>query len=170
MSLNLSDIVVPTFVGGLGTLQTVLDHAAKYAEAEALEASALLDARLYGDMFSFTQQVQAATDTARRVTERLMNVEPSSQPDPQSSFEALGARVAQTLEQVQRADRAAIDARLDETFTVNLGQEMSFTGRSYALTFAVPNFLFHVSMAYGIMRHKGVALGKVDYIAPFMRA
>ena len=170
MSLNLSDIAVPTFLGGLGTLNTVLDRAAKHAKAEGMDAAALLDARLRDDMFTFAQQIQAATDTARRVTERLAGKEPSSQPDPEDSLESLVARVSETIALVKGTDRTVIDQRQDESFTVNLGQDMTFTGRSYTLTFAVPNFLFHVTMAYGIMRHVGVELGKVDYIAPFMRA
>ena len=112
-------------------------------------------------------------DTARRVTERLANREPSSKPDPESSFAALTAprrRVAETIEGVLSADRAAIDKRQDDNFTVNIGQDIPFTGRSYALAFGVPNVLFRVSMAYGIMRHNGVQLGKVDYIAPFLSA
>jgi len=169
MSLNLSDIVVPTFVGGLGTLRTVLDRAAQHAEAEKLDVDSLLDARLYDDMFTFSQQIQAATDTARRVGQRLAGAEPSSMPDPERTFAALGERVGETLEQVRGLDKAAIDEREDVSFTVNLGMELTFTGRSYALTFGVPNFLFHVSMAYALMRHRGVQLGKVDYIAPFMQ-
>jgi hypothetical protein len=79
-------------------------------------------------------------------------------------------RVAETIEGVLSADRAAIDNRQDDNFTVNIGQDIPFTGRSYALAFGVPNVLFRVSMAYGIMRHNGVQLGKVDYIAPFLSA
>jgi hypothetical protein len=169
MSIPLSDIVVPAFVGGLATLRTVLDRAAKHADAEKLEVGALLQARLYGDMFTFTQQIQAATDTARRVTERLTGAEPTSKPDPDGSFDALVARVGETTETIQSADRAAIDERQEQSFTVNFGQEMTFTGHSYTLTFGVPNFLFHVSMAYAIMRHNGVELGKIDYLAPFIR-
>jgi len=167
--MNLSDIVVPTFVGGLGTLATVLERAAQHAEAEKLEVGSLLDARLYDDMFTFSQQIQAATDTARRVGQRLAGAEPGSKPDPERTFAALRARVSETLELVRGLDRAAIDERQDVSFTVNLGQEMTFTGRSYTLTFGVPNFLFHVAMAYALMRHRGVQLGKVDYIAPFMQ-
>jgi hypothetical protein len=169
MSLNLSEIVVPTFVGGLGTLKTVLERAAEHAEAKKLDVSSLLQARLYDDMYTFTQQIQAATDTARRVGQRLAGVEPSSMPDPEGTFAALGARVQETLALVREFDPAAIDERQDVSFMVNLGMDLTFTGRSYALTFAVPNFLFHVSMAYGLMRHRGVQLGKVDYIAPFMQ-
>jgi len=169
MTLPLSDIVLPTFTGGLGTLKIVLDRAAEHAVAQAVDPSLLLDARLYEDMFTFTQQVQAATDTARRVTERLAGREPSSMPDPAGTFEALRERVAQTLEAVRGADREAIDARQEERFTVDLGQPMPFTGRTYTLSFGIPNFLFHVSMAYAVMRHRGVTLGKIEYIAPFMR-
>jgi len=170
MSLSLSEVVVPALVGGMGTLQTVLRRASAHAEAGALDPEALLGARLRDDMFDFVQQVQAATDTARRGSARLAGVEPSSLPDPERSFDALLERVQRTIEAVKGVDRGAIDRRQEESFVVDLGQEMTFTGRSYALGFAVPNCLFHVSMAYGIMRQQGVALGKIEYIAPFMSA
>jgi len=169
MTLALSEIVIPTFSGGLGTLHNVLGRAAKHCEAQSLEPGVLLGARLKEDMFDFTEQVQAATDTARRVVERLAGGEPTSRPDPERSFEALLARVRETQGSMRSADRQAIDARQEERFTVNLGQEVPFTGRSYTLAFGLPNFLFHVSMAYGLMRQQGVALGKVEYLAPFIR-
>jgi len=171
MSLTLSDVVRTTFVGGLGTLNSVLEAAAKHGGGDPEAANALLEARLIDDMFTLAQQVQAATDTARRVTDRLAGRDASRREDPERSIDALRERIAQTIEHVRAGDAAAIDARTDQAMTIDLGGgPMEFTGRSYALGFAIPNFLFHVATAYDILRHRGVQLGKVDYVRPFVGA
>lgn len=171
MSLTLSDYVCTTFVGGLATLQSLLDAAESHANAKSVAVTGLLEARLADDMFSFTQQVQTATDNARRVTDRLRGAEPSSMPDPQPSIAGLTQRVSETREHVLAADRAAIDATTERTMKVELGPGlMDFTGRSYVLGFGVPNFLFHVTTAYDILRQQGVKLDKATYIKPFMVA
>jgi hypothetical protein len=119
-------------------------------------------------MFTFTEQIQAATDTARRGTDRLADKEATSADDPAATIDGLSERVKATIEHVSACDRPAIDASLDRKFKVNMGVELDFTGRTYALGFALPNFLFHVTTAYDILRHKGVELGKREYIAPFL--
>ncbi|WP_428267559.1 DUF1993 domain-containing protein [Haliangium sp.] len=170
MILSLYDITVPTLVGGLNSLQGVLDKAVAHVEAKKLDPRALLDARLYPDMFAFQRQVQVVADLARRGVDRLAGVEPASVPDEETTFTELSARLASTLDHVKGADRAAIDASVDREFTVNVGQTMTFTGRSYLLGFLLPNFLFHVTTAYDILRHNGVELGKRGFIAPFVMA
>lgn len=171
MSLPLSDLTRTTFVGGLGTLRAVLVAARKYAKGESIDVSELLDERLAPDMFTFVQQVQAASDTARRVTDRLSGAEPSSWPDPERTVEGLIERIDATIEHVKAADAATIDAAADREMSIDLGEgPMDFTGRSYVLGFALPNFLFHVTTGYDIMRQEGVRLGKRDYIAPFVAA
>jgi hypothetical protein len=128
----------------------------------------LLRARLFPDMHPFTRQVQNATDLARRSPERLVGREPSSAEDPAPSFDALSARVKQTREHVQGFDRAAFEGAESRAITLNIGQTLELTGTSYALSFTLPNFLFHVTTAYDILRHNGVALGKRDYLGPFL--
>lgn len=170
-TMTLSDFVCTSFLGGLGTLRTVLEAAQKHAEAEAIPITELLEARLSPDMFTFTQQIQAATDTTRRITDRLSGLDASSMPDPEASVAALMERIDATIERVKSADTAKIDAMADVELSIDLGAgPMPFTGRSLALGFAVPNVLFHAATAYDIMRHRGVALGKVMYIMPFMAA
>ena len=165
MSLSLSDLTRTTFVGGLGAA------AEKHAGDEPVAISELLEARLVADMFTFAQQIHAATDTARRATDRLGGAEPGSLPDPEVSVAGLTQRIEATIEHLMAVDAAAIDAATDRAMKVDLGTgPMDFTGRSYALGFALPNFLFHVATAYDIMRHRGVRLGKVDYIVPFVGA
>lgn len=171
MSSTLSDFMCATFTGGLGTLRAVLEAAESHATANSLAIAELLESRLAPDMFSFAQQIQAATDTSRRVTDRLSGADASSLPDPEPSIAALTERVDATLARVAAADRAKIDATADRAMTIDLGAgPMPFTGRSYVLGFGVPNFLFHVATAYDILRQQGAPLGKVIYITPFVAA
>lgn len=168
MSLSLYDVTVPTLVGALTTLKGILGKAAEHAEANKIEPSALLHARLFPDMFSFTRQIQVATDLARRGVARLAGDEPESTEDKETTFAELIARVDATIEVVKAADKAPINGGENREFTLDLGQTVQFTGRSYVLTFLFPNVLFHATTAYNILRHNGVQLGKRDFIAPFI--
>ena len=168
MSLSLHEIVVPTLVGGLRGIASFLDKAVAYADAKKIEPRALLDARLYPDMFAFTRQIQIATDSARRGIDRLVGVEPSSVEDNEATFAELKARIEATIEHLERADRTAIDESENREFSVQLDRKIDFTGRTFAMNFLVPNFLFHITTAYNILRHNGVELGKRDYIMPHM--
>lgn len=171
MSLSLSDLTTTTFIGGLGTLRALLEQAESHATAESIDIAELLEARLAPDMFTLMQQIQAATDTARRVTDRLAGAEASSKPDPEATVAALIARVDETVSHVAAGDAAKIDANTDVEMSIDLGAgPMQFTGRSYALGFALPNFLFHVTTAYDILRARGLSLGKIAYVMPFMAA
>lgn len=171
MTLSLSDVVRTTFLGGLGELGALLDAAQALAGETSVDVAELLEARLADDMFTFAKQIQSATDTARRVTDRLAGTEASSRPDPEPTLAGLKARIDETIAHVRAADAAAVDASVDRAMKIDLGAgEMDFTGRSYALGFALPNFTFHVVTAYGILRHRGAPLGKVGFITPYMRA
>lgn len=168
MSLSLHEIIVPTLIGGLSGLKTILDKAVAHADARKIDERALLDARLYPDMFAFTRQIQVAADVARRGVDRLGGKEPSSVEDKETTFAELIARVESTIAYLKAAESGPIDQSEAREFSVELGQKVDFTGRTYVMTFLIPNFLFHVSTAYNILRHNGVELGKRDFIAPFM--
>jgi hypothetical protein len=172
MSLSIHDIASHTFTGGLSTLRALLDKAAAHAEAEGIEVSSLLGARLAPNMFDFTRQIQSAADVVRRGIDRLSNEDVTSVADEETTIDELRARIDSTLERLKAANVGAIDDSEDRKFDVALGKEVTlpFTGRSYLLGFAIPNFLFHVTTAYDILRSQGVALGKRDYIAPFVAA
>ena len=169
MSLSLHDIAVPTLKSGLTGLKSFIDKAAAHAKENKIDEKAFLDARLYPDMFAFVRQVYVASDNARRGMERLLGNEPISAPDTETSFAELSERVGSVVEFLAGLDKAAIDSAEDRAFTVELGrQPMQFTGRSYVMTFLIPNILFHITTAYNILRHNGVSLGKRDYLTPFM--
>ncbi len=170
MSISLSDALLPTLVGGLGTLSAVINKASAHCDAKSIEPTTLLEARLYPDMFTFTRQVQVASDLARRGVDRLAGREPSSVEDNETSFGELRNRVTSTITLVTATSTDTIDAAAPREITINVGKELTGTGQTYALGFVVPNFLFHVSTAYAILRERGVELGKRDFLTSFIAA
>ena len=168
MTLELSSVVVPSVAAGLTVLDSILAKARAFSTERKVEPAALLEARLVPDMFTFANQIQLATDTARRAIERLAEQEVSSKPDPEPTFDALEARIRETLEAVRKADVARIDASVDRAFEVAYTPELKvpYTGKTYAMSFLIPNFYFHVVTAYNILRERGVVLGKMDFLAP----
>jgi len=169
MSLSLYEVTVPSLLGALTSLKATLEKGAAHADANKLDANALLYARLYPDMLTFTRQIQVACDSARRGSDRLVGREPSSVEDNEKTFAELIARVDATMDHIKALERTAVDESQDRSFNVPIGSmSLDFTGRSYVLGYMVPNVLFHVTTAYDILRHNGVVLGKRDYLGPFV--
>jgi hypothetical protein len=165
MSLTLYDVSVPAFLRGFANLSRNLDKGRAYAAEQGMAESDLLEARLYPDMATLIGQVQRASDASKFTVTRVGLVENVAMPDEEKSFDDLQARIANTvamLKTVPPASMADRDAAPVELKTA--GGAMSFTARDYVLGFALPNFYFHVTTAYAIMRHKGVPLGKMDFI------
>ncbi len=164
MSLSLSQIAIPAFVQGLDALSATLAKAEQHAATRKIDEAAFLQARLYPDMFALTRQVQIVTDFAKGAAARLAGVEVPSYPDDETSFAALRARIARTLEFCRSVSTAAVDGSQDRDITVKGGSRtLSFRGDNYLLGFVLPNFYFHCATAYGLLRHNGVELGKSDY-------
>jgi hypothetical protein len=167
MSLPLYEASVSVLVRGLRNLSVILDKAVAHARAAQIDPASLVAARLAPDMLTLAQQVQVATDTAKGCGARLAGVPVPSYPDTESTFEELQARIAKTVAFLETLPRDAIDGAADRPIELSVGrQPMRFVGRDYLLTFALPNFYFHVTTAYGILRHRGVPLGKPDFIGP----
>ena len=165
MALSLYDVSVPVYARLLKRLATTLDKASAHAQAGKLDPAALLDARLYPDMWSFKQQVMAATNHAFRGTARLAGLDIPKITDASASFADLQKRVAETLAFVEGVDRAAINAGIDREITFPLGDEQAtLSGLEYFLGFSQPNFYFHLTTAYNILRHNGVPLVKTDFM------
>jgi hypothetical protein len=151
---------IPLLVRGLNNLSEVL----KKGEAHP-DAAALVEARLAPDMFTLAGQVQRASDTAKGCAARLAGIDNPSFPDTETSFAQLQERIAKTIAFVQGVKPAQIDGTEDKLISFKAGPStLNFTGTSYLLTFVVPNFYFHATTAYDILRHKGVAVGKMDYL------
>ncbi len=165
--MSMASAAVPSFEIGLTVLSALLDKAGAYASAKNIEPAVLLQMRLYPDMFPLTRQVQIACDVAKNGGARLAGVEPPKHEDTERSLEELQARIAKTVAFVKTLPAGKIDASADREVIFPLGRENKarMRGRDYLNHFVLPNFYFHISTAYGILRHCGVEIGKRDYLA-----
>jgi uncharacterized protein len=165
MSLSMHQASVPAFAHTLTALSRILDKAEAHVAAKKIEPAAILTMRLYPDMWTFTRQVQVACDFAKGGAARLAGAEVPTWPDTEASFAELAARIAKTVDFVKSFAPAQIDGSETREITIPVGgQPRIFTGQSYLVDFALPNFYFHVTTAYAILRHAGVELGKRDFL------
>jgi hypothetical protein len=166
MSLTIHSASVPLFRQSLTALSNVLGKAAAHADAKKIDHDALLQARLYPDMFPLVRQVQIAADFAKSTAARLAGVEVPSWADDEKSFADLQARIAKTLEFVGSLDAGKFaDAEAREiVLRPGTDKETRWTGETYLVNYAIPQFLFHVTTAYAILRHNGVEVGKRDFM------
>jgi hypothetical protein len=166
-AMSMYEASVPAFLRGLASLKRVLEKAAAHAEARKIEPAALLQARLYPDMFPLTRQVHIATDFARGTCARLAGAEPPSWEDTENSFAELIGRVDRTIAFIREFDASRIDGSEGREIVRPVrGKPHRFTGIRYLTQFSLPNFYFHLTTAYAILRHNGVELGKSDFIGP----
>jgi uncharacterized protein len=165
MVISMYQASAPRFANTLGNLAGVLDKGQAHAEAKGLDPLVLTACRIFPDMFPLSRQVQIATDTAKGALARLAGVEIPKYDDTEQSIAELKGRIAKTVAFVQGFKPAQIDGSEDKELTIKLGKnEVNWKGMQYLLGFALPNFYFHVTTAYCILRHNGVELGKRDYI------
>jgi hypothetical protein len=156
---------VPVFTKTLGNLSAILDKAAAHAEAKKIDPAVLLASRLYPDMFPLTKQVQVACDFAKGTVARLAGEEPPKYDDNETTIEALKARIARTVDYVQGFQAARFAGAEERDVQMKIrDQTLSFKGLPYLAHMALPNFFFHATTAYDILRHNGVELGKRDFI------
>jgi hypothetical protein len=155
----------PRFARMLRNLATLLDKAQAHAEAKKIEPSALTSYRLYPDMFPLTRQVQIACDQAKGAVARLAGVDIPKHDDTEQSFAELKARIDKTLKFIESVKPAQVDGSEEREVVLKLrAGELKFSGLDYLFGFAYPNFFFHVTTAYNILRHNGVELGKRDFV------
>jgi hypothetical protein len=156
---------VPVFTHGLDNLNAILEKAASFAESKKIDPSVLVNARLAPDMFPLARQIQIATDGAKGGVARLAGIEIPSYPDTETTLDELRARVSKTKEFVGSLTAAQIDGSEDRDIMLKVGgRELSFKGQAYLLSFVIPNFYFHSTTTYAILRHNGVELGKMDFL------
>jgi hypothetical protein len=156
---------VPVFVKSLGQLSAILDKAAAHAEAKKVDPTVLLNARLFPDMFPLTKQVQVACDFAKGSVARLAGQEPPKYDDNEASIADLKARIARTVEYIHGFSEAQFAGSETREVTLKIrDQTLVYKGLSYLAHIALPNFFFHATTAYDILRHNGVELGKRDFI------
>jgi len=155
----------PRFANTLRNLSAILDKAQAHAEAKKIEPVVFTQSRLALDMFPLSRQVQIACDSAKGALARLAGVEIPKHEDTEQTFAELKARIAKTLDFAESLKPAQIDGSEDREVVLKLrGQDVKFNGLQYLLGFAYPNFYFHVTTAYNILRHNGVEIGKRDYL------
>ncbi|MBS0313102.1 MAG: DUF1993 domain-containing protein [Burkholderiales bacterium] len=165
MSISMYELSVPVFSRYLGNLMQQLDKGAAYASERRIDESVLPGLRLFPDMFPLSKQVQIACDFAKGASARLAGVEVPKFDDGERTLAELGARCARTREFL--ASLRAEQFVGSETRTIDItagGQPVQFVGLAYLSGYALPNFYFHLTTAYNLLRHAGVALGKRDFI------
>ena len=155
----------PRFANTLGNLAVILDKAQAHCEARKIDPLILTGFRLYPDMFPFSRQVQIACDTAKGATARLAGVEIPKHEDTERTFPELKARIAKTVDFLQSVKAERVEGSEEKEIVLQMRSgERRYTGLQYLLGHALPNFYFHVTTAYNILRHNGVELGKQDYL------
>ena len=166
MSLSISQSSLPVLEIGLAALSSVLDKAETHASAKKFEPSVLLRSRLAPDMFDLVRQVQIATDMAKNGGSRLAGVEPPRFEDNETTIGELKERIAKTVAHLKTLDAKQIDASGDREINFPLGptNKGQMKGADYLNHFILPNFYFHLTAAYAILRHNGVDLGKRDFL------
>lgn len=164
MSYSVYESCIPSMLRFLENLSKILDKAVAQAKTRDIPLTELIEARLAPDMFPFPRQIQIASDVAK-LAARLAGMEPPSFPDTETTFPELQARIAKTIDYLKSVPREKFDGAEDRTITLKFPQgEVSFVGRDFVTNFVLSNFFFHVTTAYDILRHKGIEIGKMDYL------
>lgn len=165
MTCGLHAVSIPVFTRMLGNLSKLLDQAAADADARKFEPSVLLESRLYPDMFPLVKQVQLACDFAKGAAARLAGVPVPAFPDEERTIAELKERIANVIAFVESVSKADVDAGVDRDVTIKMrDRSVEMKGLDYLNHMAMPNFYFHATTAYAILRHNGVAVGKRDFV------
>jgi hypothetical protein len=171
MALTMHSASVPIFVRMLGNLVAWLDKAEAHARGKKFEPSVYLEARLAPDMLALPTQIQIACDAAKYCVARLAGVEAPAFADDEKSLDELRQRVRKTIDYLQSVPAAQIDGSDAREISVpRRTGAITMTGESYLKHFALPNFFFHVTTTYALLRHNGVELGKMDYLGALPQA
>jgi hypothetical protein len=165
MSFSVYDATIPPMIHFFEALSKILDKAVAQAKERDMPLSELLEARLAPDMHPFPRQIQIASDVAKLAAARLSGTEAPSFPDTESTFPELQERIRKTIDYIKSVPREKFDGAEDRICVLKFPQgEMSFPGNVFVNNFALPNFYFHVTTAYDLLRHKGIQIGKMDYM------
>ncbi len=165
MAYTLYDATLPALTRGLNNLSAILKKAEGFARETGMDPSELLSAKLADDMFPLSRQVQIVSDTAKSAAGRLAQIDMPSWPDTETTFDQLQQRIATTQAYLGGVTAEQVNGAEDRTITLPMpGTELKLPGRMFAAGFVLPNFYFHITTAYAILRHKGVPLGKMDFL------
>ena len=165
MSLSMYDASVPAFVRMLKNLDVILDKAAAWAEEKKIDPSVLINFRLAPDMAPLSRQIQIATDGVKGGAARLSQSDIPSFPDTETTFPELKERLAKTIAFLESLPAEKFAGAEERTVVLKIGgNEMTFPAVAYLFNFVIPNFYFHATTAYDILRHNGLQVGKMDYL------
>ena len=165
MAISMYQVSIPRFTHMLRNLDAILEKAHGYAESRKIDPATLPAARLFPDMLPLTSQVRIACDTANGVAVRLAGATAPTFEDNEKTIADLRARIGKTIGFLSTVEASQVDGTEDKDVMVRVaGQDMPYKGMQYLLARAIPNFYFHVTTAYDILRHNGVEVGKRDYL------
>ena len=165
MTISMYQASVPAFIQTLDALSGVLDKADAFCTAKKIDPTILVNARLAPNMFALARQVQIACDFAKGASARLAGVEVPAYEDTEKTLVDLKARVAKTVAFVKTLKAPQIDGSEERDITIKIaGNPVTFKGQFYLVNFAIPNYYFHLTTAYAILRHNGVELSKGDFL------
>jgi uncharacterized protein len=165
MSVSLYDVSIPVFTLSLSNLGVILDKAAGHAESKKIDAKVLPATRLIVDMLPLSSQIQIACDTAKGAAARLAGIEVPKHADTETTIDELKARVAKTLDFIKTVKREQLEGAETREIVLQFPQStLKFTGVNCLTNFVLPNFFFHVTTAYALLRKNGVDLGKRDFL------
>ncbi len=163
--LSMHAVSAPVFVRMLQNMSSILSKAEQQAKAKGYDPSVLLNDRLAPDMFTLTRQIQIATDHAKGCMARLAGHTPEAIEDTETTFAEIQARIAKVIKLVEGYKPEQIDGSETREITIKIpNSELKFTGLDYVNHWAMPNFYFHITTAYAILRHNGIELGKRDFL------
>ena len=165
MTISIFDQTVSALSRMLLNLDRIVTKAEEYAKERNIDPAVLLQARLYPDMLPFVSQVRIATDTAKGAAARLSGTELPKWPDDEVTFEDVHARIRKALDYLATFKPEQFEGAEDKPIEMKFpNRTLNFSGRDYVLGFVLPNFYFHVTTAYDILRHNGLPVGKLDYL------
>ena len=165
MALSMYDFSIPVLKQALGSLAVILRKAADHAESRKIDPAAFISARLFPDMFALAKQVQIATDQAKGCAARLARVDIPKYDDTETTFDQLQERIARTIAFLDSFAPAQINGSEEAEIVLQIHElKLEFKGQDYLLRWVLPNFYFHATTAYDILRHNGVEIGKRDFL------
>ena len=170
MSISMYDFSIPVLTRGLTNLSAILDKAAAHATTKKFDSAVLASSRLFPDMYPLLRQVQIACDTAKGAAARLAGIEVPRHEDTEVTLAELKARIAKTLDVVKSVTAAQLKDAESRAIEIKFPNgSWKFTGIGYLTDFVLPNFYFHVSMVYALLRNNGVEVGKGDYLGAIQK-
>ena len=165
MTISMYNASIPVMIKMLGNLETILDKAIAHAAARKIDDAAFVEARLFPDMFTFARQIRITTDMAKGAGARLAGIDIPKFEDTEKTLPELRARLRKTVDFLKTLTPAQIDGTEERAITLTAGANtFHFKGLDYLLSWVLPNFYFHVTTAYNLLRHGGVEIGKMDFL------